>query len=133
RRRGRGVGGRGRRAAGGEESHDGDERDEQTGYAARSHAEAPISAVVPKLTARARPIRRPRSPVGGADRWRTNETGPKRNGPDRNCLKRKSIRPKMAVTVGFEPIAPMSTSIRNPGIVRIQSGRRPDSISRVAL
>ena len=27
----------------------------------------------------------------------------KRNEPDRNRLKRKSIRPKMAVTVGFEP------------------------------
>ena len=33
----------------------------------------------------------------------TERDGTKRNEPDRNRLKRKSIRPKMAVTVGFEP------------------------------
>lgn len=38
---------------------------------------------------------------------------------------------KVAVTVGFEPISPTSTSVRKPGITRIRSARRPVSISQV--
>jgi hypothetical protein len=41
----------------------------------------------------------------------TERNGSKRNEPDRNLLKRKSIRLKMAVTVGFEPKEDRSFSI----------------------
>jgi hypothetical protein len=47
--------------------------------------------------------------------------GIKRNGPDRDRPRRTSIWPKMAVTVGFEPIRPTSTSTWNPGLTRIRS------------
>jgi len=59
-------------------------------------------------------------PTIGKERDRT-----KKNGPDRDRLKRKSIRPKMAVTVGFEPITDRISSVCATGCSLIFRGGRP--------